>query len=224
MWHTKHRTPVLSGTCELQQPRAEAAWGLPCSLTLTLKNPRAAHVAQLPWHKLWAALCPRVPSCKKTLQSGYKLFKEFWELLLKSWVLSVRAERILQCKFPSVFSTGKQLALLPGETNSRGVKLDNTLTSKGLWMNFSMVGLHSTNVMGHNQEKELNRHQIVCSSSLVCLFAINQFSNVPVSSLVRLFAVAVPAWTECQMWGSPGSVSWGNRSCCCLHRAARWVL
>lgn len=118
-----HRTPVLSGTCEFQQPRAEAAWGLPCSLTLMLKNPRAACVAQLPWHKLWAAPCPRVPNCKKRLQSDYKLFKEFWELLLKSWVLSVRVERILQCKFPSAFSTWKQLAPLPGETNSRQVKL-----------------------------------------------------------------------------------------------------
>lgn len=56
-----HSTPVLSGTCEFQQPRVEAAWCLSCSLTLTLKNPRAAHVAQLPWHKLWAAPCPSVP-------------------------------------------------------------------------------------------------------------------------------------------------------------------
>lgn len=34
MWHTRHRIPMLSSTCELLHPRAEAAWGLPCSLDI----------------------------------------------------------------------------------------------------------------------------------------------------------------------------------------------
>lgn len=85
-----HRTPMLSGTCAFQQPRAEAAWGLPCSSPWHWKIPELPMLLSCPGTSCEVLHVPGVPSCKKILQSAYKLFKSFWELLLKSWVL--RAE------------------------------------------------------------------------------------------------------------------------------------
>lgn len=78
---------------------------------------------------------PQVPSAKTGTTKWLQLLKEFWEVLVKRLGLGVRANRILHCKLPSAFGTWKQLAL-----NSRELKRYTTLTSKDLWMNFTMVG------------------------------------------------------------------------------------